>query len=159
MSDNENKFLKIEVGGKDEGLWAKLRPKLIEAIESLLDFEIDAENHTSIKVEAQKMVSSLLDNVKSRLNKPGIENQKILAEIDETYTRKQKTVAETRKINAEADSIEVKNKIRKLKLKLAAIELAIKIGNPGEEGLIIMKQIENFRNALSVLEEERDDYA
>jgi hypothetical protein len=152
MSEDIHTFLRIEVSGEDGELWKKLRSKLVQAITNFLEFEIDPIKHSSIKEEAQKFTSALLDYGKSKLNKPGIDNDKTLAEIEEIYGKVQKTRAEARKINAEASAIELQNVIRKLKIALGAARVLM-VGSPEAETVLFLKEIESFKQLLDVYEQ------
>lgn len=136
----------------DEQIWIKLRNKLLDAITKFLDFEIDPVKQSSLREEAQKFTSALLDYGKSQLNKPGIDNQKSLAEIEELYSKAQRNNAETRKINAEAAAIELDNRIKTLQLVLAATKTMI-VNQPGQESNHFITDIERFQGLLEVFQE------
>lgn len=147
MSEKEKKVIKIEVEGEDKVLWKKLKPKLIEAMTKFLDVIIDNENDTTIREEAKKFTSALLDYGKQKLNKAGIDNEKTLAEIDLLYSQKEKEVAEARKIHAEADALEIENTIKRLKLSLIGVKLLM-VGENGNEEAIFLKQVDEFLRAI-----------
>jgi len=151
MNDQTEKYIRIDVAGKDEKLWSRLRSKLIDTIDKLLDTELDTVRGTSIREEAAKFTSALLDYGKSKLLKPGIDNEKTIAEIEELYSKKQMNIAEVRKINAEAESIEISNKIKKLRFVIGAAK-AILTGNTSPENLLFIKDIDSFLQVLKELE-------
>lgn len=153
MSEEQKEFVKIEIGGKDEHLWQKLRVKFGEVISSILDTIIDDTTNSTLRDEAKKFTSALLDYGKSKLNKPGIDNEKTLAEIDLLYTQKQKTIAETRKIHAEANNIELSNKIKSIKVALTAYKLVL-LKETGSQEIVFVKDIDEFINTLKLIEEQ-----
>ena len=121
MSKESQKFVRVEVAGKSSELWSKLRGKLLEVIDQILDTVIDSDKHTTLKQEAQKFTSAILDYGKQKLAQPGYENEKTIAEVELLYSQKQRELAEARKVNAEADKLELDNTIRKLRVFLIAI--------------------------------------
>lgn len=153
MKNNDSpKYLRVDVAGQDERLWTVLRHKLIIAINKLLDSEIDAVHHTTLKEEAQKFTSALLDYGKNKLLKPGIDNEKTIAEIEQLYSQKQKNLAEARKINAETDAIELATRIKKLRFIMETAKLIV-TGNEGDESLLFIKNIDNFLLAVGSIEQ------
>lgn len=150
---NNSKYLRVDVGGENDHLWAMLRHKLIEAISKLLDSEIDTSRHSTLRQEAEKFTSALLNYGKSKLLKPGIENEKTIAEIEQLYSLKQKNLAEIRKINAESEAIELATRIKKLKFIIDAAKI-IMTGSDGKESLLFIKNIDNFLLALAAIEQD-----
>lgn len=153
MDNNEKKkVLEVQVVGKNRELWGELRDKLMMAVTKTLDTVINHENNTSIRDEAKEFASALIDHAKAKLKRAGLENEKIIAEIDNLYVRREKELAETRKLNAEAKSIEIKNRIKSLKISLGGMKVLM-IGQDGEEDLLFIKQIDAFLNVLNSMEE------
>lgn len=153
MENTENKkLLAIEIKGKDPVLWQQLREKFIIAINRSLDTIINAEHNASIRDEAKEFASALIDHAKSKLKKAGIENEKLIADVDRLFVQREKQMAEARKINAEAKAIELKNTIKELKLSLGAMKVLM-VGEMGEEDLIFTIQIEEFLHSLKSLED------
>jgi len=150
--DSKKSFINIQVSGESESLWKQLRHKLILTIDNFLDATIDYENNSSIRDEARKLTSALIDNAKGRLKKPGLENEKLIAEIDNLYLKKEREIAETRKINAQADELEFRNALRRLRLSLGMAK-AMMLGEPSEENLLLSQQLDAF---IEILNEEGD---
>jgi hypothetical protein len=155
MRTENEKMVGIKVGGINENLWSKLRSKLIDAINNLLDTEIDGITKTSFGEEIDQFTHSLLQYAKEKLKKPMVDNDKTIAEIQELYSRKQKNLAETRKIHAEAEAMELKNRIRKLKLILNTAKIVLH-GNPGEEEILFIKDIDTFLLALNDIDSDKE---
>jgi len=149
--DKKKKFIQIEIEGKDENLWAKMRSNLMKNIQSILDTTVDYRTNSSLKEEAQKFTSATLDFAKSKLNKAGFENEKIIAEVNQLITQREKEQAEARKTNAEAESIEIENKIKNLKLTLISYKFLL-LGEQGEEEMLFLKNIDEFLAVIKVIE-------
>ncbi len=150
----EINILKIDVSGDNQALWEQLRSKLIAAVGNFLDSTIDVETGSTIRQEAQKFTSLALDYGKSKLQKAGIENDKIIAEIEEKYAVIEKTKAEGRKLVAEAKQIEFDTSLRKLKASLKLAK-ALVIGKQDEESIVFTRQIEGFLEAINEVTNER----
>ncbi|MBK7391132.1 MAG: hypothetical protein IPI23_19305 [Bacteroidetes bacterium] len=102
MEEQSKNICEIKLHGDDELLWEKLRQKLISVINTFLDNTIDFDKGTSVRDEVKKLASLTLNFAEEKLKKPGIENQKLLAEVDEIYSKIEKNKAEANKINVEA---------------------------------------------------------
>lgn len=151
MSDGENiNYVEISVKGKSDLLWEKLRPKLHEAVNKFLDTVVDSSRKTTIRDEAKELTSSLLKYAKAKLNKPELENQKILAEIDNLYSSKQKDIAEARKIHAEADAIEFQNALNNLRMSLMLTK-ALLISNKDTNSILFIKEIEGLTEVVNTI--------
>ena len=131
-SEKAQKFVKIELEGKDNNLWKNLQSKLIGVINNFLDSVIDHKNESTIREEAKKFTSALLDYGKNKLEKAGLDNEKIVAEVDLLYSQKEKQFAEARKLHAEADLIELQTNVKKLKIALSSMKLLM-IGEANNE--------------------------
>src|SRR5262249_21831890 len=139
------------VTGQDPLLWQGLRSKLVEVINGVLDSVIDHEKETTVREEAKKMTSALLDHAKARLAKAGLENEKIEAEIQRLYTQIENDYAEARKKHAEAEAIELNTALKKLWLSVGLTK-AMLIGEAGEENIVFSQQIDAFLGTLKELE-------
>lgn len=153
MSENSKKILNVGVAGKNPETWARLRDKLLEVIENILNTVIDTERNSTLKQEAQKFTSAVLEYGKQKLAQPGHENEKIIAEVDYLYSKKQRELAEARKINAEADKLELENSIRKLKLYLMTAKvIATKDDN---DDILFIKEINSFLEILNDINQHK----
>ncbi|NOQ75257.1 MAG: hypothetical protein GQ574_24815 [Crocinitomix sp.] len=147
MDNLKKKYLKVDVAGKSEDLWKKMRVKLIDTVNKFLDTTIDSQNHSSIREEAKEFTTKFLKHAKDKLERAGLENEKIVAEIDSLYSSRQRESAQTRKLNAEASEIELSVSIKKLKLSLGLTK-AILIGDAKNEDIVFAKQIDSFLEML-----------
>lgn len=145
---------RVDVAGKTPEPWVKLQPKLIAAINKLLDTTIDHNKGTTIRQETKEFTSAALDYLKARLKKDSIQNKKNEAEIVMLYERVEherakmnKTRAETRLLDAEADAKERLNIIRDLELALRLTKVII-AGEPGEEAILFGKKIDSYLEVI-----------
>ena len=66
-------FVRVDVRGKTTALWQSLRPKLIQAMNDVLDAVIDDEQGTTVRDEMKQLTTALLDYAKANLARPGLE--------------------------------------------------------------------------------------
>src|SRR5258708_18237060 len=109
-------FIKVDVEGNDKSTWAKLKNKLTETLFDLLNTQINSNSGATVRDEIQRITTNVIAFANAKLEKPSIENQKLLAEIEQILANKAKELAETRKINAEAEKIELDNITQKLRI-------------------------------------------
>jgi hypothetical protein len=147
LFEERKQYLRVDVGGKSPEIWNALRGKLIHAVNKFLDSTIDTIDNKTIRQEAQAFTHALLEHAKEKLAKAGIENQKLLAEIDYIFSQREKEIAEARKINAEAHKIEIENSLRQLKLSLGMAK-ALLIGEEEGESIIFVKKIDAFLDVI-----------
>lgn len=147
--DKDN-FIEISVKGKSEALWPLLKDKLMATINNLLDTVVDQDSNSTIKDEAKEMAGLVVKYAKAKLKNPEIENNKLLAEIDNLYATKNKQIAETRKINAEAQAIELQNKIKSLILSLE-LSKVILVNSKDEQAIVFLKEVDGFINIMGKL--------
>ena len=148
METNENSYIEVTVKGNSNELWTRLRQKLFEAVNNLLDTVVDERSGNTLREEAKEFSSLLLKFAKDHLNRPGLENQKIMAEIECLYSAKHKTLAETRKIHAEAGSIELQNRINALKLSLGVSKMLM-IGLTDEKSILFLNEIDSLLELIN----------
>lgn len=147
--DTEKKgILRIEVSGENDELWNKLKKKLFNVVDTFLDSTIDHNNGTTVKEESNIFISAILDHAKQRLAKSGLENEKIKAEIDNYYKRNAREMAETRKINAETNAIELDTARKKLIISLTVARSVI-MTDAKNEDLVFARRIDGLLKALS----------
>jgi hypothetical protein len=136
-------FVKVDVEGNDKFTWSNLKSKLTETLFELLNKQINANSGATVNDEIKRIATSVIEFANAKLEKPSIENQKLLAEIEQILANKAKELAETRKINAEAEKIELDNTIQKLKIALGLAKmLANSTSDP--DAIIFIKNIEEF---------------
>lgn len=138
--ENEERFLKADLEGKDKTRWAKLKGKFIDRLhqvfDEICDLTINPQDQISLGEELTVVTSKGIGFLKAKLDAPSIENQKKLAEIGKLF-------AERKKILAEAEKIAFETKLKKMKLKLGMIK-AFFSKNQDPETLIFTNQIDEF---------------
>ena len=149
---DEKRLMRIDLVGKDENLFANLKSKLIKMVDKVLDSSIDVNSDLTLKEELQKFTSLGLNYAESKLKKASIENDQIIAEIQEKLSLIQKNKAEARKINATARTIEFDQSLRELTFTLTMTK-AIILGEGNEEALAFTKQIDIFLEVIRSLNE------
>ncbi len=152
MEGDTKRILRIDLVGKDENLFQNLRSKLIETVNKVLDASIDVNSNQTVKDELRNLASLGLDFAKSKLAKPGIENDKMLAEIEEKISVIEKNNAETRKLNVEARKLEFDQSLRELTFALRMSKALINL-EEGDEAIAFTKQINVFLEAVNSLKE------
>lgn len=154
MEDDKGKIIKIDVTGKDSLLFEKLRNRLVEAIDRFLDSAIDYQTGTTVREEAKKLTSLALNFAEEKLKKAGIENQMLLAEIDNKYALAEKSKAEARKLDAETKRIEFEETLKKFSLSLKLTKALI-LGKEGEEAILLTKQLDLFLEAIQEVQQNQ----
>ena len=103
----ERQLAHIKVKGKVPATWAKYRDTFMEKIQSALDTVIDFDNDSTVREEAKKFTSQLLDFARNKLAREGHEVEKIEAEVRQLYAQIETEHADARKTNAEAAKISI----------------------------------------------------
>lgn len=93
---------------------AKLRSKLNAALSRLLDTIADVESQHSVRQVSRSVGSKALQNVQERLREKGLQNEKLEADTALVIAQAEKTLAEARKANLEADGLDIANFERKI---------------------------------------------
>ena len=143
-------FVQINVSGADPALWQRLRSKLFQTLNDLLDAVVDTEQGSTVREEAQQLMLASLGYLKEKLARPGLENDKIEAETRRLYAQMELDRAEARKRHAEAEAIELQTKIRRLRVVLGGAH-ALLLGEQGEEAVVFVQQIDAFLTTLDKL--------
>jgi septal ring factor EnvC (AmiA/AmiB activator) len=115
---------------------------------SFLDTTIDQTVQPAIREKAQKFTHLAVDYSKVKEERLNIDNDKILAEIEETYSKARLNDAERRIKDAEADAKEFENRLNKLVTALRVVKVVI-AGSKGEEEIIFLKQIDEFLHVIA----------
>lgn len=144
-------YVQVNVRGETPVIWQQLRGTLMISIQQLLAGLGDFAESGKIREEAKNISLAALDYAKAKLEKPGLENAKIEAEIREKYAEIGKKHAETRITAATADKAEFENTVRKLKLSLGAAKVLL-IGQEGDEAALFSLQIEEFLRIVKDME-------
>lgn len=109
-----------------ENFLATVVPKIEEAVDKVLDTVIDTDRGTTVRQEAESLLSDSIQHLHAKLKKSGLENEeivaritKLLAEAQTERAKEEKTRQEARKTKAEAEHRELVVMVRKLRLLLA----------------------------------------
>lgn len=148
--EQKSRIRKVTVSGNDPLLWERLKPKLLDVLDKSLETIINYDTGATIKDEAKEFTSAMLEYGKEKLKKASIENGKLNAEIDGIYSKINKEKAETRKINAITDTINLNNKIKSLRISLG-ISKVLLLGSENNEDIIFLKRIDTFIEVLKDL--------
>ena len=111
------------------GAWDSLGPKLQSALDQVLDTVVDHRRQSTVREEAQNLISDSIQNLKERLAKPGLENAELAAKAAKLLAEAEERKSVAAKTHAEADAIEFSTIIQKLRLLLEA-EKAMRAESP-----------------------------
>jgi hypothetical protein len=115
------------VSPEDEGRLAKLRVRLFDAMEDVLDMMAASRPAGAIKRAIDELPDGLVDNIRERLREKSLQNEKLTADIQLVVAQTQNMLAQTRKTNAEAESTEIGNLGKKLELVEKSLDLLHKM--------------------------------
>lgn len=101
--------------------------RLETALQHVLDSVIDIKRQKTVREEAQNLISESIQHLKDRLQKQGLENEKIAAEVAKLLAEAEKEKAMAAKTQAEADALEFATIVKKLRL-LLEVEKAMEHG-------------------------------
>nr|WP_121269854.1 hypothetical protein [Pedobacter schmidteae] len=135
-------ILKVDVEGNDSAIWEKCKASLMEIVTKILEAQIHKDGKTTAD-EIKRASSNLLDFANAKLERPTIENQKLLTEIDLMLANESKTRAETRKIDAEAEAIELGNLEKRFRIAIGAATVLAGL-EKNQEGLLFCKDLESL---------------
>uniref|UniRef100_B0T564 KilA-N DNA-binding domain-containing protein n=1 Tax=Caulobacter sp. (strain K31) TaxID=366602 RepID=B0T564_CAUSK len=97
-----------------------LIPKLTEAIAAILDSVVDHHSRTTVRDEAQDLLSRSIEHLKDRLSRTGLENEALAARATKLLAEAEASKATAAKTQAEAGEIELRLLARKLQLVIEA---------------------------------------
>jgi hypothetical protein len=107
-------FLPSAVGDKI----GKLRERMIDALERILDSIIDPVSERTVRDELGDLTSGIMSHVKEHLRTKGLENEKIEAEIllilEKVKEVRERTSADTARIRAETQGLVLANIDRRI---------------------------------------------
>ena len=92
--------------------------RLQMALNHVLDSVIDTRQKTTVREEAQNLISESIQHLKQRLKKQGLENEEISARVVKLLAEAEKEKAIAAKTRAESDKLEFATIVRKLRLLL-----------------------------------------
>jgi hypothetical protein len=146
-------YLKVDIEGVDPQLWAKLKSRLTEMVIELLNYNINSKTDGNVKEEFSRITANVLEFANAKLEKASIENQKLLVEIQNILANRGKELAEARKLNAEADEIELKNIITRFKFAIGAAKVLASSSNDAK----LLLFTKNFEELLYIFQENKAD--
>ena len=97
-----------------------LATRLQKAIEGLLDSVVDPRTQSTVRDEAQALLTHSIQHLKDRLERPGLENEEIAARATKLLAEAEATRAAAAKTHAEAGEIELRLLARRLRLVIEA---------------------------------------
>ena len=100
--------------------WDTLGPKLQRALDQVLDTVVDHRRQSTVREEAQNLISDSIQNLKERLGKPGLENAELAAKAAKLLAEAEERKSVAAKTHAEVEAIEFSTIIKKLRLLLEA---------------------------------------
>ncbi len=133
-----------EINQRFDTLMQEIRPKIGLAIGNVLDSVIDVKRGTTVREEAQDILSKSIAAMKDRLKKSGLENEEVAARIAKTLAEVEKVKATTRKTQAETDHLEFLTMVRKLRLVIEAQKLFLNDDTERPE----LNRLQSFTNIL-----------
>ena len=136
----DKRYIRVDVRGDNEALWRQFRSKLLQGLNDLLDAVVDPESGTTLREETQNLAAAVLNHAKARLARPGVEIEKLEAEIHQLY-------ADARKKHAEAAALEFDTKVRQMRFILGGAR-ALLTGDEGKEAVLFLTQIAAFIKSL-----------
>lgn len=156
-----NRLTTIDVEGQDKDLWKRFKVGFMKKIEDLMAFEVNPDNKRTLKEEIGTFASKAIEYGKAKLDKAGIENQALLAEIEYKYAQAQREYAEARKIHAEARKGEVEAEeaefllqLKKSRSLLRGLKALITTDTQGEELVLLSADMDAFLIMIEAIEEE-----
>jgi hypothetical protein len=97
-----------------EGIGARLQMALTHVLDSV----IDKQQQSTVREEAQQLISESIQHLKERLKKQGLENEEIAARVVKLLAEAEKEKAIAAKTRAESEKLEFATIVRKLRLLL-----------------------------------------
>jgi len=144
---SDNAYLRIDVMGKSPKSWAELRAKLLSSLYKLIDDISEGQGCSWFEARAAEFSRAILDYAKAKLARPGIENEKTLAEVGDLYAERERKLAETRRIHAQADAQELETELKRLTIALKMTKVML-VGDPGDEAMLFGRQIDGLLAAV-----------
>jgi hypothetical protein len=99
---------------------SSLVPRLTEALAAVLDSVVDRNRLTTVRDEAQDLLSRSIDHLKDRLSRAGVENEELAARAAKLLAEAEVNKATAARTQAETDEIELRLLARKLQLVIEA---------------------------------------
>lgn len=106
--------------GEMSTFFDRISSRLEIAIEQVLDSVIDPASGTTVREEAQDLISKSIDHLKAKLAQTGLENQEIVATITKILAEAEKDRELARRTRAETEQLEFVTQIKKIRFILEA---------------------------------------
>lgn len=146
--------IRVDVTGNNQEPWRKLRSKLLDAFDRVVNTVVDSSSGATVRDEAMQLTTAAIENCKQKLQRAGLENDKIEAEVHRLYAERESVLASARKTNAEADALEFSNSVKRLQLMLT-LSKAMVTGDQGQEAIIFSNQIDEMVLQLKAIGDMR----
>lgn len=105
---------------KLDGFWQNLGPRLQGALDHVLNSVIDQKQKSTIREEAQNLISESITSLKDRLKKTGLENEELAAKVTKFLAEAEKEKSIAAKTRAETEALEFQTIVKKLRLLMEA---------------------------------------
>ena len=145
--DKEPEIRHVQVRGKDPQRWAELQGKFVEAVTKLLDTVVDESGRT-VRDETREVSGRAIGALKALLEKPAVDNEVKIAEIEKTLAEAEKAWAEADKIAAEAEDQRFETMSKKFNL-LMKYRSAIFLGGAEEPTCLFAENPEALVDAAT----------
>lgn len=132
----QDEVMRIELTGLNEAIWDRSFAKLSEVLENLVS-RISESTGLSEETQSKSAQASLdLANIaatwaKAKIERPSLENQKLLMEISFKYAEQKRLVAETQKLEEETRGLRIENDYKEINKILETFERFIALKNLG----------------------------
>lgn len=103
-----------------DGFWNNMGPRLQAAMDQVLDSVIDQKRKSTIREEAQNLISESINTLKDRLKKTGLENEELAAKATKLLAEAEKEKSIAAKTRAETEAVEFQTIVKKLRLLIEA---------------------------------------
>lgn len=101
----------------------------------------------------QGVTNSALNAARAHLDAKGIENERTQADTLAKFGELKKSLAEARKTNAEAEEVEIRNRIARMKERLMYAKFVI-LGDRSEESIAFGQDVSELLAAVRAIEQD-----
>lgn len=139
--ETSGNLIKIDLVGRNSEAFDRLSGRLVATIESVVEKMSNSQVDDSTRSTLEDIAQVAQSFIQAKAQKPTIENQKMLAEISHEYAAAEEKMASARKINAEAESVEIANAVARLEsaIKMLGILNQAKLSSvKGEDSLSLL---------------------
>ena len=121
--DNPAQYRMAQATAEEQNLLGQLRKTVIEGLSAIVQAITRSDAAGTVQQAARELPSGLLQNLKDRLREKGLQNDKLTAEIQLAYAQVEHVLAQARKTNAEADSVDLGNWQKKLEIMKGSLDM------------------------------------